>query len=341
MKKILVVLILISFLFPLISLAKVDLVAPFPNAPTSFGGEDSESFGDYFNNLYKFAIGIGALFAMLIIVWAGVRYMTEAGKPFAQSDAKAWIVAGVSGLILLLAGGLILRTLNPELLDLGGPRAIVKELEEKRLAKIEEDRQARIEELRKNLAGEISRIQENLENNPEDTIRAIRELLFIEGEIADMGAEESIRNEYLGERDEFFKSAPIAKEYYDLRIREKKTWVDEYTSAFWRDYIDEGAKEIRAADMERELRPVFRDVGSAAAKMWKIRNWPGNFKDHTGYTGARSAVEEYLASERIRLSNDGGRAPRFRPEIAEEYNRLAEGTSGWATHMNPDGTFSD
>lgn len=73
------------------------------------------------SNLYNTALGIGAILALGIIVYAGVRYSASGGNKDAIDDAKKWISAAALGLILLFGSYLVLNTINPSLLTLVDP----------------------------------------------------------------------------------------------------------------------------------------------------------------------------------------------------------------------------
>jgi len=52
-------------------------------------------------NLYNTALGFGAILALGVIVYGGVRYSASAGNPSGITEAKKWIIAGLLGLLLL------------------------------------------------------------------------------------------------------------------------------------------------------------------------------------------------------------------------------------------------
>ena len=64
---------------------------------------------------YGWAIGIGAVVALAIMIYGGVLYSASAGNPSGIEEAKKWIQHALFGLGLLLASFLILNTINPEL----------------------------------------------------------------------------------------------------------------------------------------------------------------------------------------------------------------------------------
>lgn len=68
------------------------------------------------SGILSWAIGIGGLLAMGVIIYGGVLYIVSAGIPSKQEDAKEWIKAAIYGLALLLGAYLILNTINPAIL---------------------------------------------------------------------------------------------------------------------------------------------------------------------------------------------------------------------------------
>lgn len=62
------------------------------------------------------AVGVVALLSMLI---GAVQYVLSAGNATKASDAKDRIFSAVLGIILLLASVMILRTINPDLVNIG------------------------------------------------------------------------------------------------------------------------------------------------------------------------------------------------------------------------------
>ncbi len=73
------------------------------------------SFPAYLVGLYELALMSIGIFAMLMILYGGFKYMTSAGNPALMGDAKDAIWSAIFGLILALLSWLILGTVNPEL----------------------------------------------------------------------------------------------------------------------------------------------------------------------------------------------------------------------------------
>jgi len=67
---------------------------------------------------FNFAIAIGGIAAFAMLVLGGFRFLTSAGNPTAQKDAKDIITSAIIGLLLLLASYLLLEVVNPDLLML-------------------------------------------------------------------------------------------------------------------------------------------------------------------------------------------------------------------------------
>jgi hypothetical protein len=103
------------------------LLAPLPiggdgsitsvvNIGANDGAGGNFDFGDYFNGLLKFAIGIAGALAVVMIVVGGIQYMST--DNFGEKAVgKEHIKNAVGGMILLLGAYMILNTLNPNLVD--------------------------------------------------------------------------------------------------------------------------------------------------------------------------------------------------------------------------------
>jgi len=72
---------------------------------------------EYIAAIYTYAMGIVGILAAIILMYAGVRWLAAGGSPEAINDAKAWIGASLTGLILALSSYLILYQVNPDLVN--------------------------------------------------------------------------------------------------------------------------------------------------------------------------------------------------------------------------------
>lgn len=77
----------------------------------------TDSIGVYVNILVEILIGIIGVMAVLVLVFAGVQYMTTQAIA-EKGEAKGLIGGAMAALFIVLVMYLILRTINPDLLDL-------------------------------------------------------------------------------------------------------------------------------------------------------------------------------------------------------------------------------
>jgi len=78
-----------------------------PGSPTTIG--------QYVEAIYKYAIGIVGILATVVMMMGGVIWITAGGNTERISNAKSWISASLTGLVLALASYTILYTINPNL----------------------------------------------------------------------------------------------------------------------------------------------------------------------------------------------------------------------------------
>ena len=70
----------------------------------------------YISGIYRLSVGLGAILAAIMIVYGGFRYMLAAALPQIQ-ESKSIIQDAVIGLVVLLSSFLILKTINPKLVE--------------------------------------------------------------------------------------------------------------------------------------------------------------------------------------------------------------------------------
>jgi len=66
-------------------------------------------------NIYRWALGVAVLLALVMIIFAGYLYMTAGGDAQRVASAKEKFTNAFIGIIILFAAVLILRTINPDL----------------------------------------------------------------------------------------------------------------------------------------------------------------------------------------------------------------------------------
>ncbi len=64
---------------------------------------------------------IGGVFAVAVVVYGGILYMTTIGNPSGQSEAKEWLMAALWGILLLGGAYMVLNIINPQLVNLNLP----------------------------------------------------------------------------------------------------------------------------------------------------------------------------------------------------------------------------
>ena len=89
--------------------------------------EENKSLPAYINYLYWLGLSIVALASLVSLVFAGLSYMTS-GTVTSTDEAKKSIQAAILGLILALSSWLILKTINPNLVENKAPE--IEEAEE-------------------------------------------------------------------------------------------------------------------------------------------------------------------------------------------------------------------
>lgn len=92
------------FLFPQIAFS--DISAPFPGEPTNVTFENHTFY------IFKWAASIGSLLAMLMIIYAGIKYMSSGGNPQILEDAKETIVGSLIGLGMIILAYFLLKTIG-------------------------------------------------------------------------------------------------------------------------------------------------------------------------------------------------------------------------------------
>jgi len=82
------------------------------NADGTCAKSDFKGWGEYISTFIDYALDIGMALAVLMILYAGVRYLTSQGNPTAISDAKEIITGAIIGFLVLVLIKYILSTLN-------------------------------------------------------------------------------------------------------------------------------------------------------------------------------------------------------------------------------------
>ena len=81
------------------------------------GVATAPSIAKYIKAIYNYAIGIVGILAAVVLMFGGVIWLTAGGNQEKVKEAKAWIGASLSGLVLVLCSYMILNTINPDLVS--------------------------------------------------------------------------------------------------------------------------------------------------------------------------------------------------------------------------------
>lgn len=89
----------------------------------AFGGKSSfTDIGDFLKSNYTYAIAIAGVLAVIMIIVAGLQWVTSGGNSESISSAKNRISGAVIGLFIAYSSYFILNTINPALVNLRLPQ---------------------------------------------------------------------------------------------------------------------------------------------------------------------------------------------------------------------------
>jgi hypothetical protein len=76
-----------------------------------------DTLGKYIKAVYQYGVGIVSVFAVVMIMWGGFKYVFAAGNKDRLQAAKTTIISAFMGLILALGSYILLYTINPNLVN--------------------------------------------------------------------------------------------------------------------------------------------------------------------------------------------------------------------------------
>jgi len=120
MKKLFFTILLLILFFGLLPVAKADqqLLIEYPKIGEVDINKEGTTLSQIIQYIYLFSLGIVGLTAFVSIIIGAVQYITSAGNDTKMGDAKDRITSALLGILILLASVLILRTINPDLINL-------------------------------------------------------------------------------------------------------------------------------------------------------------------------------------------------------------------------------
>jgi hypothetical protein len=91
---------------------------PIPGYAFNSADKSTGNIANLIRAIYKYAIGIVGILAAVVLMIGGVMWVVAGGSSTMIGEAKAWIGASLTGLVIALCSYLILATVNPALVDL-------------------------------------------------------------------------------------------------------------------------------------------------------------------------------------------------------------------------------
>jgi len=110
-------------LFAASAMAQVKLETGLPGIPSS-GLPVGQELPSYINYLFIFSLGLVTILALTQMIIGGITYILAAGNAAKVEDAKDMILQALLGVGILLISYLLLRTINPDLVNLRNPTLI-------------------------------------------------------------------------------------------------------------------------------------------------------------------------------------------------------------------------
>ncbi len=79
---------------------------------------ESSSIASMINKIYIYALSIAGVLAIVMIVYGGISYALDPGNAAKQGEAKEIMQSAIWGIVLLAGAYVILKTINPDLVQL-------------------------------------------------------------------------------------------------------------------------------------------------------------------------------------------------------------------------------
>jgi len=110
-------------LFAASAMAQVKLETGLPGIPSS-GLPVGQELPSYIRYLFIFGLSLITILALTWMIIGGITYILAAGNAAKVEDAKDMILQAILGVGILLVSYLLLRTINPDLVNLRNPTLI-------------------------------------------------------------------------------------------------------------------------------------------------------------------------------------------------------------------------
>lgn len=79
---------------------------------------ESSSLGGMISQIYLYALSIAGVLAIVMIIYGGISYALDPGNASKQNEAKDIMQSAIWGILLLAGAYIILKTINPDLVQL-------------------------------------------------------------------------------------------------------------------------------------------------------------------------------------------------------------------------------
>jgi len=118
-------------LFAVSAMAQVKLETALPDLPNASASSAASGLPGYIKYLFIFGLAAITFVALAQMMIGGITYILAAGNVAKVEDAKDTIKQALLGLGLLLVSYLLLRTINPDLVNLRNPTLVPTEFKER------------------------------------------------------------------------------------------------------------------------------------------------------------------------------------------------------------------
>ncbi len=121
------ILIISAFLFFISSVSVFGATVDFTCSEYNYPWCGTETLGGssgLVSKLYNYSLALVGVTALGAIIYGGILYTVSSGNASKQSEAVSWITGAVWGIVLLIGASLLLRTINPEILQLREPEFV-------------------------------------------------------------------------------------------------------------------------------------------------------------------------------------------------------------------------
>jgi len=99
------------------------LPAAAGESEVAFGGQRKfRDIGEFITKIYKYAVGVAGILAVVMIIISGAQYIVSGGNSEQMGSAKKRIGGALIGLFIAYASYFILNTINPALVNLRLPQ---------------------------------------------------------------------------------------------------------------------------------------------------------------------------------------------------------------------------